>query len=79
VTEIEQLDGVILPEAALRSREAASYRRRLRECEAERDELRERVETLERAIAKAEKTARRILPAYDFVRLRNAIAGRRIL
>ena len=37
------------PEAARESREAANYRRRLRDVEAERDGLRERVDRLERA------------------------------
>lgn len=37
------------PDAARESREAANYRRRLRDVEAERDGLRERVDQLERA------------------------------
>jgi hypothetical protein len=65
-----------LPEAALRSREAASYRRRLRDCEAERDELRRQLEALEAAIVTADDTARRILPAHEYVRLRNAISAK---
>ena len=41
------------PEGEHPSREAASYRRRLRETEAERDALRERVESYERREAEA--------------------------
>jgi hypothetical protein len=63
----------VTTEAALRSREAASYRRRLRECEAERDQLHEQIERLERAIKVADTTARRVLPPADYVRARNAV------
>ena len=49
VEELELTETIANGDQATASREAASYRRRLRETEAERDVLRERVTALERA------------------------------